>query len=156
MSLAVASRTHAPRRDAWPVRQSLTPTRRAAYALAVTRVSKVEHALKQLLHELQPAASDHLSRATLADEVARVAERLSRSEVMAARELDDATWQNVADAFGISRQGAHERFRTGPDGLHSRLYKRHEARGQSGSAATGDRSAPTTSRASRKRAADRS
>jgi hypothetical protein len=43
---------------------------------------------------------------------------------MAARDQDDATWDDVADAFGVTRQAAHERFRTGPDGLHSRYFKR--------------------------------
>lgn len=67
----------------------------------------------------------HLTRAVLADRIAAAATRLSRAEVMAARDRDGATWDDVADAFGITRQGAHERFRTGPDGLHSRYFKRH-------------------------------
>src|SRR5947207_1250430 len=66
-----------------------------------------------------------LTRAVLADRLAAAATRLSRAEVMAARERDDATWDDVAAAFGITRQAAHERFRTGPDGLHSRYFKRH-------------------------------
>ena len=37
---------------------------------------------------------------------------------------DGATWDDVADAFEVTRQAAHERFRTGPDGLHSRYFKR--------------------------------
>ena len=56
-------------------------------------------------------------------------ERISRTEVMAARE-DGATWAEVGDAFGVTRQGAHERFRTGPDGLHSRLFRTSPRRGQ--------------------------
>ena len=47
-----------------------------------------------------------------------------RREVMAARDMDDSTWADVGRAFGVSTQTAHERFRTGPDGLHSRYFKR--------------------------------
>ena len=86
----------------------------------------VETALAQLLPS-DLGDQPHLARAVLADRIAVAATRLSRAEVMAARELDDATWDDVANAFGVSRQGAHERFRTGPDGLHSRYFKRHEA-----------------------------
>ena len=42
---------------------------------------------------------------------------------MAARELDGASWADVGTALGMTRQSAHERFRTGPDGFHSRWYK---------------------------------
>lgn len=82
----------------------------------------VEAALTQLLPN-DPGAQPHLIRAVLADRIAAAATRMSRAEVMAARELDDAIWDDVADAFGVSRQAAHERFRTGPDGLHSRYFK---------------------------------
>ena len=51
------------------------------------------------------------------------ADRLARVEVMAARELDGASWSDVGEALGMTRQAAHERFRTGPDGFHSRWYK---------------------------------
>ena len=84
-------------------------------------------ALKTALAQLLPEESSeetHMTRAVLADRLAAAATRLSRTEVMAAREFDDATWDDVADAFGVSRQAAHERFRTGPDGLHSRYFKR--------------------------------
>jgi hypothetical protein len=66
----------------------------------------------------------HLDRAVVALKVAAEADRLARAEVMAARELDDASWAEVGRALGVSRQAAHERFRTGPDGRHSRLFKR--------------------------------
>jgi hypothetical protein len=42
---------------------------------------------------------------------------------MAARELDAASWADVGAGLGMTRQAAHERFRTGPDGYHSRWYK---------------------------------
>ena len=66
----------------------------------------------------------HLDRAVVALAVAGEAERLARAEVIAARELDGASWTDVGKALGVSRQTAHERFRTGPDGMHSRLFKR--------------------------------
>ncbi|MGH9153696.1 MAG: hypothetical protein ACRD03_15145 [Acidimicrobiales bacterium] len=66
-----------------------------------------------------------LVRAVMAQRLAAAATRLSRAEVMAARDHDGATWDDVAQAFDITRQAAHERFRTGPDGLHSRYFKRH-------------------------------
>ena len=66
------------------------------------------------------AGSDsRLDRAVAASVLSKAADRFSRVEVMAAREAG-ATWAEVAEAFGISTQAAHERFRSGPDGLHSR------------------------------------
>lgn len=69
----------------------------------------------------------HLDRALAALRLSEAAERLARAEVIAARELDGASWADVGKALGVSRQTAHERFRTGPDGLHSRLFKRTAA-----------------------------
>ncbi len=69
----------------------------------------------------------HLDRAVAALELSAAAERYARAEVIAARELDGASWADVGKALGVSRQTAHERFRTGPDGLHSRLFKRGTA-----------------------------
>ncbi len=66
----------------------------------------------------------HLDHAVVALELSEAAERYARAEVIAARELDGASWADVGKALGVSRQTAHERFRTGPDGLHSRLFKR--------------------------------
>src|SRR5437879_5592732 len=83
----------------------------------------VERAIHDALAALLPSnlgEQPHLTRAVLAARLATAATRLSRAEVMAARDRDGATWEDVADAFGVSRQAAHERFRTGPDGLHSR------------------------------------
>ena len=88
---------------------------------------RIERAVQDALATVLPAglgAQPHLTRAVLADRFAAAATRLSRAEVMAARERDGATWDDVASAFGITRQAAHERFRTGPDGLHSRFFKR--------------------------------
>ena len=99
-----------------PMPRSKEPSQRA-----------IDAALKAALAQLVPGGASevtHMTRAVLADRLASAATRLSRTEVMAAREFDDATWDDVADAFGVSRQAAHERFRTGPDGLHSRYFKR--------------------------------
>src|SRR5437899_10274149 len=88
---------------------------------------RVERAVQEALSALLPSAGgaqSHLTRAVLADRLAAAATRLSRAEVIAAREGDGATWDDVANAFGVTRQAAHERFRTGPDGLHSRYFKR--------------------------------
>lgn len=88
---------------------------------------RIEAAVEEALAAVLPADlgdQPKLVRAVLAQRLAAAATRLSRAEVMAARDHDDATWDDVAQAFGISRQAAHERFRTGPDGLHSRYFKR--------------------------------
>lgn len=69
----------------------------------------------------------HLDRAVAALRLSEAAERFARAEVIAAREFEGASWADVGNAFGVSRQTAHERFRTGPDGLHSRLFKRAAA-----------------------------
>ena len=68
----------------------------------------------------------HLDRAVVALKVAAESERLARAEVVAAREIDGASWTDVGKALGVSRQTAHERFRTGPDGMHSRLFRRRD------------------------------
>lgn len=88
----------------------------------------IDQAVRDALVALLPrslAEQPHLTRAVLAERIAAAATRLSRAEVMIARDQDGATWDDVADAFGVTRQAAHERFRTGPDGLHSRYFKRH-------------------------------
>lgn len=88
---------------------------------------RIDAAVAEALSNLLPAdlgEHPHLVRAVIAEQIAGAASRLSRAEVMAARDQDDARWDDVADAFGVSRQAAHERFRTGPDGLHSRYFKR--------------------------------
>lgn len=84
----------------------------------------VGRAVVELVSSLVAAGADrsHLGRARIAARIADEAERISRTEVMAARE-EGATWAEVGEAFGVTRQAAHERFRTGPDGLHSRLFR---------------------------------
>jgi hypothetical protein len=83
---------------------------------------RYERAIRSLIDDLAraDARQPHLSRAAIADRLAKAAERLTRLEVDAARSLDGASWQEVGDAFGIIRQSAHERFHAGPDGPHRR------------------------------------
>src|SRR5262245_35578889 len=82
----------------------------------------------------------HLDAAAAALLLADAADRLARAEVMAARNVDGATWEQVGIALGMSRQSAHERFRTGPDGLHTRWFKK-QATAQKSEGSSG----PTTS-----------
>jgi hypothetical protein len=83
--------------------------------------------------------------------LAEAADRLARAEIIAAREVDGATWEQVGTALGMSRQSAHERFRTGPDGLHSRWFKKAAAQKSEGS--SGPTTSATTGRGGRRRAA---
>jgi hypothetical protein len=83
--------------------------------------------------------------------LAEAADRLARAEIIAAREVDGATWEQVGTALGISRQSAHERFRTGPDGLHSRWFKKETAQKSEGS--SGPTTSAATGRAGRRRTA---
>lgn len=76
-----------------------------------------------LIRRVAGRGSDHLALAVAASRVAELATRISRTEVMAARDRG-ATWADVAEAFGVATQTAHERFRSGPDGLHSRFDRR--------------------------------
>ena len=80
--------------------------------------SDVEATVADLVR-LSSGSGSRLERSVAASRVAKVADRLSRAEVMAARD-EGSTWAEVGEAFGISTQAAHERFRSGPDGLHSR------------------------------------
>lgn len=95
----------------------------ASVAMARRRRRNIDQAVAELVAALVGPGA-HLDRAVVALAVAAEAERLARAEVIAARELDGASWADVGKALGVSRQTAHERFRTGPDGMHSRLFKR--------------------------------
>ena len=62
------------------------------------------------------------------------------------------TW--TFESLGITRQAAHERFRTGPDGMHSRLYMKKAAQSSaktSGASRTETGAASTARTASRTR-----
>jgi hypothetical protein len=82
--------------------------------------------LERRVRDLLPRTASRLERAVVADQIAEVAMRVARSEVMSARH-DGSTWSDVAEAFGVRTQTAHERFRSGPDGLHSRFAQREQA-----------------------------
>lgn len=90
--------------------------------MATKRPDKnLERAVRVLVESVGQATT-HLDRAVLSLRVAEAAEWLARVEVMAARTDEDASWADVGRALGINRQAAHERFRTGPEGMHSRLF----------------------------------
>jgi hypothetical protein len=98
---------------------------RSAYRRPMARVRQPD--IKALVREWVAAEggdpTSHLDRAAAALRIAAEADTFARAEVVAARELDSASWADVGEALGISRQAAHERFRLGPDGYHSRWYK---------------------------------
>lgn len=83
--------------------------------------------LDDLVRDLVASQADpgaHLDRVVVALQLSAAADQYARAAVLAARELDGASWADVGNALGVSRQTAHERFRSGPGGLHSRLFKR--------------------------------
>ena len=55
--------------------------------------------------------SDHLLLAVNAARIAAAADRMAHAHVALARETDGVTWEQIGDAFGTTRQSAHERFR---------------------------------------------
>lgn len=77
--------------------------------------------LTRLARKVAGARSSRLERAAALLRIADEADRLARREVSAARELDAASWADVGEALGVSRQTAHERYRSGPDGGASRV-----------------------------------
>jgi hypothetical protein len=84
--------------------------------------------MRELVESLAGGGEEatHLDKAVLSLRLAEAADWLARVEVMTAREEDGASWADVGQALGINRQAAHERFRTGPEGLHSRLFLRKD------------------------------
>lgn len=63
--------------------------------------------------ETATTTSRHLALAVTAARVAAAADRLARTHVALARDKEGMTWEQVGEAFGTTRQSAHERFRTG-------------------------------------------
>jgi hypothetical protein len=57
-------------------------------------------------------ASEHLLLAVSAARLAAEADRVAQAHVTLARKTEGATWEQVGEAFGTSRQSAHERFRS--------------------------------------------
>ena len=113
-------------------RSSAEPTREVTRALG----SAVESLVRRTA-DGDEALSRHLRVAAAALALADAADRLAREEILFARDADGATWEQVGEALGISKQGAFERFRTGPDGMHSRLFMKKEGQTSSGGAASG-------------------
>jgi hypothetical protein len=85
--------------------------------------SEGERDVERLVQQLAGRTASHLDRAVVASRLADIATRMSRASVMSARN-EGVTWAEVATAFGVTTQTAHERFRSGPDGLHSRFAVR--------------------------------
>ncbi len=130
------------------------PSGRGAVESAVRQA--VEGLLEgQTASEARSDEQPHIRAAVAALAIAETAERLARMEIITARESDGATWEQVGTALGVSRQTAHERFRTGPDGMHSRLFKKSAGQAKSNDAAATGTRLPTA-RASRSASSARS
>lgn len=120
-------------------------------------MTRDERIIRDALAQLASSGASHLTLAVRAAQLADAADRLARVEVMAAR-ADGATWSEVGDAFGVTTQTAHERFRSGPDGLHSRYDGRAQSKsdGSTSSSGVGAGSESRTPKAARTKATDRS
>jgi len=92
---------------------------------ATPDTAALDRLVRRATRKLLPpgAGATHLDLAVAALALAAAAGRLARVEVIAARDEEGASWEDVGQALGVSRQTAHERFRAGPDGLHSRFFK---------------------------------
>lgn len=65
------------------------------------------------------AGVNHLAMALLAEQVSAQAHELARSLVALARSEEGASWAEVGDAFGVTRQAALRRWR--PSGRPGRV-----------------------------------
>jgi len=112
---------------AWPnrcrprcaVRDFLTPPTVLAMARSTDRA--VGEELTRLARAVAGPRSSRLERAAALLRIAEQADHLAREAVSAARQLDGASWADVGEALGVSRQTAHERYRSGPTGGASRV-----------------------------------
>ena len=52
--------------------------------------------------------------AVVAERAALAAERVAREKVVKAREEHGATWEDIGQALGLTRQAAYERFNRAP------------------------------------------
>ena len=93
-----------PRRPSTPDKAADTIVRNALDELAAS----VRAQARQRHHTLE---SDHLLLAVSATRIAAAADRMARAHVTLARDTDGVTWDQIGDAFGTTRQSAHERFR---------------------------------------------
>jgi hypothetical protein len=88
----------------------------------VSQISRqtVDQAVDEVLARLVPGdagGKPRLARALIAERVSAVARHRARDEVAAALEQDGASWDEIADAFGLSIDDAHQHFGTRPAGL---------------------------------------
>lgn len=81
----------------------------------------IDRELADLARRVAGDRSSRLERAAALLRISEVADRLARVNVAGAREQDGASWADVGEALGVSRQTAHERYRSGPDGGASRV-----------------------------------
>ena len=91
--------------------------------MARAKRSSTQAAVRDLVATIAGENASRLERAAAALRIAAEADTYARVEVTAARELEGASWTDVGAELGMTRQAAHERFRSGPDGYHSRWYK---------------------------------
>lgn len=94
-----------------PPRREVDPLERAVLDLARDVAKRLDE------------GPSHLAVAAAAHRIAEIAERTARAEVQLARERDGVSWAGIGDAFGVNRTTAHERFRSGPDGAHTRSVR---------------------------------
>lgn len=94
-------------------RRASTPDK-AADALVRSAVAELADDLRRRhrRQKVTPSGSEHLFLAVTAARLAAAADRLAHAHVTLARETDGLTWERIGEAFGTSRQSAHERFRT--------------------------------------------
>lgn len=88
----------------------------------MTSTDPIQHpdladALTQLADALDRPSGDgaglsHLAMAALADHISQQVHELARALVGLARSEDRASWAEVGDAFGVTRQAALRRWRT--------------------------------------------
>lgn len=92
-----------PRRISTPDKAVEDAVRRAVEELALA-------AHRQRGRNRRPEPLGHLLFAVTAARFAAAADRIAHAHVQLARETEGATWEQVGEAFGTTRQSAHERF----------------------------------------------
>ena len=96
-----------------------------AYDQAMTDVPQVSReaisaAVDEVLARLvsgDPGGTPHMARASIAERVSAVARHRARDEVAAALDQDGASWDEIAQAFGLSVDDAVQHFGPRPSGL---------------------------------------
>lgn len=84
----------------------------AADEAARSAVNKLVAATRPHRDGASRQPSGHLLVAVAASRLAAAAERLAHAQVTEARASEGLTWEQVGEAFGTTRQSAHERFRS--------------------------------------------